>query len=346
MLGTWTTHQLAAQTVVVPVDEGSVQAAAPEAAAGAGGVILFGSSAPADLATQLRALSATAPDGIAPLVMTDEEGGAVQRIANLAGAMPSARQMGASMTPAQIQQLAAQAGSRMHAAGVTMDLAPVLDTDSGAGPSDSDPDGTRSFSDDPTVASADGRAFAAGLSQAGVTPVVKHFPGLGHASGNTDVASAATLPWSVLQTGGLLPFRDAIAANIPAVMVANATAPGLTTAPASVSATAVTTVLRGQLGFQGLVLTDSLSAVAVQAAGYTLPQAAVAALQAGADVVLFTADPAQVESVTGAMTGAIQSAVEGGTLARDRLVAAVAHILSVKGVNLCAGVTPPARPSS
>ena len=336
ILASWPTERLAGQTVVVPVDEGHVLAVKAEVAAGAGGVILFGSAAPADLAAQLAMLTAAAPGGIAPLVMTDEEGGAVQRMANLVGSIPSARAMAASMSAAAIQQLAHDLATRMRASGVTMDLAPVLDVDGGAGPNSSDADGTRSFSADERVASADGLAFAAGLSAGGVVPVVKHFPGLGGATGNTDVTPAATPPWSTLQSNGLLPFRDAVTAHLPAVMVANATVPGLTATPASLSAAVIQGVLRGQLGFQGLVMTDSLSATAVQAAGYSVPRATVAALVAGADMVLFTADASQVAAVTGQAEAAVVAAVAAGTLARGALVSAVARVLAVKGVDVCA----------
>ena len=81
------------------------------------------------------------PGGVKPLVMTDEEGGLVQRMANLVGSIPAPRTMGATMTPAQIEALAMLAGRRMLAAGVTMDLAPVLDVDGGVGPTARDPDG-------------------------------------------------------------------------------------------------------------------------------------------------------------------------------------------------------------
>lgn len=336
VLATWPDQRLAEQTIVVPVDETQVATVAPEVAAGAGGVILFGSAAPADLGSQLHALVSGAPGGVAPFVMSDEEGGVVQRMANLVGSVPSARQMGATMTAAQIRQLAASLAVRLQSAGVTMDLAPVLDTDDGTGPNNGDPDGTRSFSNDPAVASADGRAFAAGLMSGGVVPVVKHFPGLGHATGNTDVMTASTLAWSTLQAGGLIPFRDAISAHVPAVMVANATVPGLTTLPASVSPDALTTVLRTQLGFHGLVMTDSLSAVAIQNAGYTVPQAAVAAIAAGADMVLFNATAADVGSVSMSIANAELAAEQSGSLSRDRLIDAAGHVLSAKGTNLCA----------
>ena len=336
VLATWPLGRLAAQTVVVPVDEGDVAAVTPEVSGGAGGVILFGTAAPAGLASQLQALSAASPGGVPPFVMSDEEGGAVQRMANIVGTIPPAREMGAAMSAAQIQQLATTLGERLKAAGVTMDLAPVLDIDGGSGPNNADPVGTRSFSTDPAVASADGLAFAAGLRAGGIIPVVKHFPGLGSATGNTDVTPAATLPWSQLEHAGLLPFRDAVSASAPAVMVANANVPGLTSSPASVSRAVITQELRDALGFHGLVITDSLSAVAISAAGYSVPDASVAAIGAGADMVLFTADASQVATLTSATTEAIVTAVQRGSLPQSRLVDAVTHVLAAKNVDVCA----------
>lgn len=334
-LSTWSVQRLAAQTVVIPVDEGAVVSIRPEIAAGAGGLILFGSSAPTDLGERLQSLEASAPGGIVPLVMADEEGGVVQRLANLVGSLPSARQMGATMTPAQIRRLATGIAVRMRAEGVTMDLAPVLDVDGGQGPNNQDPDGTRSFSTDPKIASADGIAFAEGLEAGGVVPVVKHFPGLGGATGNTDVMSASTPPWSTLQKVGLVPFQDALAAGLPAVMIANASVPGLSSLPASISPEAITKLLRDQLGYEGLVITDSLSAVSLTAIGYSVPAATVAALEAGADMVLFNADASAVAGVTNQIIAAVASAVASGRLPRSRLENAVAHILSVKHVEVC-----------
>src|SRR2546423_9216157 len=206
ILATWAVIRLAEQTVVVPVDENNVMSVRSEVAAGAGGVILFGSSAPTNLGAQLQALDAVAPAGIKPFIMTDEEGGVVQRMANLVGSIPSARQMGASMTPAQIEQLALGLAQRMPAAGVTTDLAPVLDVDGGQGPNNFNADGTRSFSANVATASSDGVAFATGLRNGGIGPVVKHFPGLGGATGNTDVTAAATQSWSALQNRRPPPF--------------------------------------------------------------------------------------------------------------------------------------------
>jgi beta-N-acetylhexosaminidase len=335
VLATWTVTRLAEQTVVIPVDEGDVGAIGAQVAAGAGGVILFGSRAPADLGSALARLVARAPGGIAPFIMTDEEGGVVQRMANLVGPLPSARTMGATMTPAEIQRLALQVGRKMKAAGVTMDLAPVLDLDGGPGPSATNPDGTRSFSPVEQTATAAGLAFAGGLRAAGVVAVVKHFPGLGGSTGNTDTMAASTLPWSTLRGNGLLPFVAAVRAGVPAVMVSNAAVPGLTTLPASVSPIVITTVLRGQLHFSGLVITDSLSAAALPAAGYSIPRASAAALRAGADMVLYNATPSTVAGLTNQVVHAIESAVASGALSRHRLQEAVLHILTAKHVDLC-----------
>jgi beta-N-acetylhexosaminidase len=118
-------------------------------------------------------------------------------------------------------------------------------------------------------------------------------------------------------------------------MVANAVVPGLSTLPASISPAVITTVLRDQLGFQGLVMTDSLSAGSLADIGYSVPRAVVAAITAGADMVLYTAAAAQVSSLTQSTVTALVAAVGAGTLDRGRLMSAVANILAAKGVDLC-----------
>lgn len=329
-LGSWSLARLAAQTLAASVDEGDVGSLSHEVSIGIGGIILFGSAAPSGLGRQLRALEAGALGGVKPLVMTDEEGGLVQRMANLVGSIPAPRTMGATMTPAEIELLATRVGRRMASAGVTMDLAPVLDVDGGAGPNARDPDGSRSFSAVVDVAAKDGLAFAAGLEHAGVVPVVKHLPGLGGVSENTDVGPARTMTWSRLATTGLVPFVDAIDAGVPAVMVANASIPGLTSRPASLSAVVETSLLRGRLHFKGLIVTDSLAAKAIAATGLTLPQAAVAALGAGADLLLYQAPGVRIDVTTNEIVHAIVEAVASGELSRAQLVGAVSHVLAVK----------------
>jgi len=339
----WPLARRAAQLVVIPALDGQLRQLGSAISVGVGGVLLLGSSTPTDLAAQVGAANRLAPTPL--MVMADEEGGGVQRLAGLVDSLPWARQMAATWTPAQVQAAAARTARQMRAVGVTVDLAPVLDVDGGDGPNSRNPDGLRSFSADPTSVVRYGTAFVDGLLQGGVTPVVKHFPGLGGATANTDYGPADTRPLSELQAAGLVPFRAAVAAGAPAVMISNAAVPGLTTLPASISPAAVQTLLRDDLGFHGLVLTDSLSAGSVSAAGYGLVRAAVAAVEAGADMVLFgsTLTPAETlllspDNVTASTTqiiGAISQAVLNGELPSSRIDQAVLDVLNAKHVHLC-----------
>jgi beta-N-acetylhexosaminidase len=334
-LASWPDERLAAQVLTMPVIMDDLDAARTDVRNGVGAIILFGSRTPADLAAQLGDLQDLTPDGIPLLVMVDEEGGAVQRLPTVVGWLPSARQLGATMTEDQIREQGAVMGRKMRAVGVTVDLAPVLDLDDRPGPNSSNPAGTRSFGTDPALVSAQAWAFAEGLASAGVMPVVKHFPGLGQATGNTDAKAARTLSWEQLQTSGLVPFENAIEAGAPAVMVSNAIVPGLTTRPASVDPAAINTVLRERLGFTGLVVTDSLSAGALADAGYSPAEATVAALDAGADLVLLGGGGRQDPRLIPTVTDAVVEAVEDGRLDRARLVEAAGAVLEAKGADLC-----------
>jgi beta-N-acetylhexosaminidase len=315
-------------------------------AAGAGGILFLGSaSAPANVAADLQASVAPGAPRPAPLVMVDQEGGGVQRLGNAVPSMPWPRTMAQTLSPDQVQTLATNVGTRMRELGVDVNLAPVVDLDAGPGPSAADPDGLRSFSALPATTARYGIAFVDGMQTAGIVPVVKHFPGLGGASGNTDYGPATTQPLSALKTSGLIPFQAAIAAGAPAVMVANASVPGLTSLPASLSPAAINGLLRHDLGFSGLVLTDSLSAGAITQAGYQLPEAAVAAISAGADMILFgstlTVDQtlllgaSQVAATIGHIVDAIVVATSKGTIPISRLDDAVSHVLAVKHARLC-----------
>lgn len=310
-------------------------------------MLFLGTARPgADLGSGLRSALGSG-SGPPPAAMADEEGGGVQRLAGPVRQLPWPRTMAATLSASQVESLLTDAGTQMRALGITVDLAPVADLDAGPGPSATDPDGRRSFSADPGIASRYTAAYAEGLMRGGVIPVVKHFPGLGGASGNTDNGPATTRSLSALRAAALAPFRSAIAAGAPAVMVANASVPGLTDLPASLSPQLISGLLRSELGFSGLVMTDSLSAGALSSAGYDLPTASVAAIKAGADMVLFgsTLDAHQVELLSPTnmaatfrqITSALVGAVEGGTLAQSRIDSAVEHILDAEKINLCGG---------
>jgi beta-N-acetylhexosaminidase len=272
------------------------------------------------------------------MIMTDDEGGGIIRFPNLVGEWPWAQTMGSTMTPAQIEQQGRRVGTAMTRAGLNVDLAPVADVDARAvWPSATNPDGLRSFGGSPAQDGRDVAAFAAGLAAAHVLAVVKHFPGLGYATGNTDNAPAATKPWSVLQSTGLVPFRQAIAGGVGAIMMSNASIPGLTSLPAGLSSVAVSQ-LRHQLGFKGLIMTDALSAVAISARHLSVAQASVAALSAGADQVLNgnPASPGLASQTASLTTAAIVAAVAHGTLTRVEVVNAAAQVLASNNTLSCA----------
>lgn len=195
VIKTWSVTGLASEVIAVPVLNFNLGAVASEVRRDVGGVLLLGSSAaPADLAARVQALMSRAPLHTRPLVMADQEGGGVQRLAPVVPPVPWPREMAQSMTPAAVRRLAARVGRQMCAAGVTVDLAPVADVDDRPGPSRTNPDGERSFSGDPQRAAKYTVAFRRGLADEGVLAVVKHFPGLGGVTANTDVGPAAAAP--------------------------------------------------------------------------------------------------------------------------------------------------------
>ncbi|HET6818241.1 MAG TPA: glycoside hydrolase family 3 N-terminal domain-containing protein [Mycobacteriales bacterium] len=345
VVGNWPLARRAAQVLAVPVRDFDVAGATTEVGDGAGALLFLGNATPpADLARRLHALMRHAP-GVRPLVMADEEGGGVQRLAGLVGPIPWARTMAQTMTVTQTRALAEARARQMIAAGVGTDLAPVLDVDGRPGPSSTNADGQRSFSADPATAAAYGTAFMLGLRAGGVLPVVKHFPGLGGAQRNTDVGPASTNPLPTLRVRDLVPFRAAIAAGAPAVMTSNASVPGLTPLPASLSHAVIGGLLHDELGFRGLVITDSLSASAVTAVTPSLADATVRSLAAGADLVLFGStltpadelalQPSRVLATYRSVVAAIAAAARSGRLASRRLDDAVVHVLAAKHDDPC-----------
>jgi beta-N-acetylhexosaminidase len=341
IVSTWSTASLANETIAIPVNATNIGALAPAARAGYGGVLLFGTTAPASMPQILATLQRERPGHYAWMVMTDEEGGGVERLTNLVGSFPWAQTMGKNLTAVQITAIARRVGTALSAAGVNTDLAPVLDVDARAQyPGAANPDGYRSFSGVPSLAAADGTAFMKGLQEAGVLSVVKHFPGLGYATRNTDYGPAATLSWAKLQSTGLVPFREAIARGATAVMMSNARIPGLTSLPAGISPVAVQ-ALRTTLGFKGLIVTDSLSAGAISALHLAEPAASVQALAAGDDLILF-GSPTSVSAslaLAAKVSNAIVAAVTAGTLPATTLIAAAAQDLAARNQLTCPGTT-------
>src|ERR1700744_3189026 len=196
-------------------------------------------------------------------VSVDEEGGRVSRLRSLIGPSPSPRELAQTQTPQQVHDLAAERGKKMRDLGITVDFAPVVDvTDT--------PDGVigdRSFSGDPGTVTAYARAYAQGLRDAGLLPVLKHFPGHGHGSGDSHKGGVVTPPLSALKSNDLVPYRTLVTQAPVAVMVGHLQVPGLTgDDPASLSPAAVQ-LLRDGIGyggppFNGPVFSDDLSSMA------------------------------------------------------------------------------------
>lgn len=344
IVSTWNVRQLANETIAVSINALQIGALGPVARDGYGGILLFGATAPANFAATVATLQRETPDHEAMLVMTDEEGGGVARLTNLVATLPWAQTMGKNLAPAGIAAEGLRVGRSMRAAGINTDLAPVADLDGRAvAPGENDPDGFRSFGNVPATTAADVVAFAKGLRDAGVLAVVKHFPGLGGATGNTDYRPAATLPWTTLMTTGLVPFRAAIGSGATAIMMSNASVPGLTSLPASVSPAAYG-YLRNQLGFGGLIVTDALSAGALSAIHLGVPAASAKALGAGADMVLAGTPPSPAASLQLAAqtSSALQEAEQAGTLALSTLEHAAAQVLASVNTLSCATTTNPA----
>src|SRR5579884_683978 len=211
-------------------------------------------------------LTATARSaGPLPLaVSVDEEGGRVARLSPLIGPAPSARVLAQTKTRDEVYGMARDRGHKMRGLGITIDFAPVVDvTDA---PADT-VIGDRSFGSDPAVVTAYAGAYARGLRDAGLLPVLKHFPGHGHGSGDSHTGAVTTPPLSELQRDDLVPYRTLVTASPVGVMIGHMQVPGLTgDQPASLSPAAVQ-LLRTGSGygappFDGPVFSDDLSSMA------------------------------------------------------------------------------------
>jgi beta-N-acetylhexosaminidase len=240
------------------------------------GVILFGSNGgePATWRRLTRSLRA-AGHGNA-LIMVDQEGGDIRTVSHVG---PSSGQpfQGA---PASVRRAARSAGRGLRAAGITVNLAPVADV-----PRAGSVMASRSFEGDERGIAARTRASILGLRDARVAATAKHFPGLGGATVNTDDAPA-TVRTPVDRD--LVPFRAAIDVAVPLVMLSHASYPSLDSQRiASQSREVVTGLLRRKLGFEGVIVTDSLEAQAVLARS-GVAEAAERSIRAGGDLILMT----------------------------------------------------------
>ena len=296
-----------------------------------GGVLLTGRSRSGVAATAARtsALQQAVSGRAGLIVAADQEGGEVQALTGPGfSAIPTAVEQG-RWTAGKLTDAAGTWGSELKAAGVTLDLAPVSDVLSAQlGPADLAVGvSRRTFGTEPAAVGSSVLAFTDGLSHAGVAAAVKHFPGLGRVRANTDDTANVRDTITDGDSPWLDPFRRAITAGVPVVMVSSAVYTRLdATQPAAFSRPVVTDLLRTRLGFAGVVISDDLGqAVAVAA----VPQAqrAVRFVVAGGDLVL-TADPRAAGPM---IDGLVARAAADPDFART-LTAAARRVLDAKHV--------------
>ncbi|TDB73784.1 glycoside hydrolase family 3 protein [Micromonospora sp. KC721] len=273
-----------------------------------------------ELTDGLRAAAAKLPTGVAPfLVGTDQEYGVVTRVTDGVTILPSALAAGAAGRPALTEAAWRAAGGELAAMGINLDFAPVADVLA----TRSTVIGSRSFGADPKGAAAQVAAAVRGLQSAGVAASVKHFPGHGlSADDSHKELPEITQPRGELDRLAFPPFAGGIDAGAMAVMSAHldvkAIDPGT---PATFSRKLLTDVLRGQLGFTGVVITDGMNMA--PAKRYPPGEAAVKALLAGNDLILMPPNVGQAYD-------GLLAALRDGTLPRDRLVEAATRVLTMK----------------
>ena len=287
-----------------------------------GGVIAFDSNVVS--AAQVKGVNTTLTRQVRrnwPLFLgLDQEGGVVERLRSVATRFPTFMSTGAADDPTLTQQAYRAGAAELRGLGFTVDFAPDADVTSGPG----DPTiGSRAVSSDPERVAEHVVAAAAGFSEAGVLPVIKHFPG----HGSVPADSHLTLPVQTrsraeLDRIDLAPFRAAVEAGLPAIMVGHIDVRAIDPrVPSSLSHRVVTHLLREEMGFGGLVVTDALDMAGVTK-GRDPGRTAVQAVRAGSDVLLMPPSPA-------AARAAIIRAVRTGTLPRRRLEQAAARQIAL-----------------
>lgn len=258
---------------------------------------------------------------IPPLVVSiDQEGGPVKRFAAAPPTISPRELADGNASAGKSRRQGARTGAFLHEAGVNVDFAPVLDV-----PETTDSlTYSRAFGDRPGPVSRRGIAFADGLADENVIATAKHFPGLGRTSINTDLTTATITASAADLTSDVEPFRRAFDAGVPIVMTANATYTALDPKhPASLSAKVTTKLLRDDLGFDGVAVTDDLGAGGITA-NYTLLRAAVLAARAGNDWLLFAG------TMQPAVDKTLKQSIQAGRLDSDAIRASCTRSVALR----------------
>jgi beta-N-acetylhexosaminidase len=260
------------------------------------------------------------PDGLPLLVAMDQEGGVVQRLKVGVEAVPSAASIGQSGSASYARKVARANGRTLRGLGVTMVLAPVADVD----PDGSSVMGSRTYSPDRRVAARMVVASIRGYLAAGVVPAVKHFPGLGTVTGDSHHSlPVQPKPIDLLERTDLVTFRAAGDAGAPVVMTGHVAVPAVEKGmPASLSEEVLTRLLREDLGFQGVAITDSQGMGPVFGR-YGVAEGAIRSLLAGNDLVLNSPKPRRARR-------AVLEAVRSGRIPQERLTEAATRVEALR----------------
>ena len=307
-----------------------IQAVSEEMAATAaeypvGGVLLYGHNI--DNPEQLKAFSKaihSLPG--APFLCIDEEGGRVSRI----GGNPnfdvpryeSTASIGRTGDPEKARECAAGIGTYLKEYGFDIDFAPVADVNT-------NPEniviGNRAFSDSPELAAKMVAAYVRGLDSKGIVSCLKHFPGHGDTQTDTHEGYAFShKDWKQLSQCEMLPFRAGIKAGVPMIMTAHISLPEVTGSdiPSTLSPKVLQEILRGKLGFKGIIITDAIEMGAIKQ-HYSTRNACFMALDAGADIILCPRDYREA-------VDAIADAVNEGIISEERLDESLFKVLMLK----------------
>ena len=286
--------------------------------------------------------AATSDDGIPLLIATDQEGGSVFRLAS-GTALPGNMALAATADENCAVMAGEIIGSELSAVGINTTLAPVVDVNNNA---NNPVIGLRSFSDSADIVSRFGSAVLKGLDEYNVIGCAKHFPG----HGDTDTDSHYGLPvvdksYDELSANELAPFKALIDNGVGMIMTAHILYPQLDNTtiysektgkeekrPATMSHKILTDILKGEMGFDGVVITDGMNMEGI-AATYSETQAVVEAIAAGADMICMPATGIYRESEmerVDAIVEAVEKAVDSGYISEERLDDAVTRILNLK----------------
>ncbi|WP_181348036.1 beta-N-acetylhexosaminidase [Thalassobacillus sp. CUG 92003] len=304
-----------------------------------GGIILFGNNI--ESATQtvnfINDMKTANAENPYPLLLgVDEEGGSVTRMPPQAKSLPTSRSIGNLNDPDVAFNAGTILGEQMQELGFNLDFAPVLDVNSNP---NNPVIGDRSFGDNPKIVTRLGIQSMKGIQNEGVVPVMKHFPG----HGDTGVDSHLELPkvdksYEQLTNLELVPFKKAISEGADVSMIAHILLPQIDgNYPASMSREVITGMLREDLNFDGVVITDDLTMGAITD-HYNIADAAVQTVKAGGDLLLVAHNPDLVATVF----NKLKAAVESGEISEDRIDESVERITQLKAKYQLSGEKTPA----